>query len=280
MKKTFFMAAMLVAAVVGFTSCDNKKAAQAEETAGVLVDSIKAQAVAVFGEVSQERVILMREAVVTPEGVELLTPKYFVDLTLGEKAETPEEQAAFLGMYTADQTVNERCYAGAVDTEARQQAIAKLGATLNISMPTEEQLDSVRNANQEDVQSAMAGLTLRNFEEALDTDGADEMIHAVVYYVAELTIDNEMIYETMNGVVDEIDIVETGVVQKSVPMIEKTIKLIKLLQPYYPSLEGLSELVQKVDAISVAKKDSIEYNTAILEFFRYIKDLRGKVAAV
>ncbi|MCF0195901.1 MAG: hypothetical protein HUK03_01415 [Bacteroidaceae bacterium] len=280
MKKTIVFAGLALAALCTLTSCDQKKkaATDADVETEVLVDSIKQEAIAIFDEIEIQRVHLMQDVIVTPEKVIVLEPKFFLNLSLGEVAETADTKADLLGMYAADQAFNEQCYGSEIKTAERAAVIRKLGADLNLAMPTDEQLDSISQSSKADAQKAASGITGENFRKSLESDNAATVVRALTYFIVETTLDNEEVYNQLNGFVDEIDMAKR--VQPATPIMINCVKLIKLLAPYYPNLESMTELTEKVEKVMNVEEDSDEYYAAVVEYFNYIKSMRGKIVPV
>lgn len=279
MKKYLLSACAAVMAAMLTTSCDPKKGAASEAAeAQELVDSIKEEALALFGEIEIQRVHLLQDVIVTPKEVIVLEPKYFLDLALAKEAENMDVKAALIGMYTADQTINEQCYGGEVNTVAREQVIRQLGAELNLPLPSDAELDSIGQIDKYQARQAATGITADNFRKALEANNADVVVRALVHFVSEITLDNCEVYNQLNGFVDEVDMAKQ--VQPATPIMTNCVRLVELLSPYYPSLTDLAELTERVNGVLAVEEDSDEYYTAIIEYFNYIKKLRAEVSPV
>lgn len=279
MKKFILSASVIFATALAFTACDNKRKAAADQIEmTVLMDSIKGEALTIFEEIELQRIHLMQEVVVTPKEVIVLEPKFFMDLNKAAEAEDMNMKAALLGMYGADQAINEQCYGAEVKTAERAAVIRQLAADLNLALPTDAELDSLSQINKLQAQQAASGITADNFRKALESNNADIVVRALVHFISEITLDNCEVYNQLNGFVDEVDMAK--LVQPATPIMTNCVKLINLLTPYYPSLAELTTLTEKVNAILEVEEDSDEYYTAIIDYFNYIKTLRAEIAPV
>lgn len=279
MKKFILSACAVFAMALTFTSCDKKAKAvadQAEMT--VLMDSIKNEAISIFEDIEIQRVHLMQEVIVTPKEVIVLDPKFFLDLDMAAKAEDMNTKASLMGMYGADQAINEQCYGAEIKTAERAAVIRGLATDLNLALPTDAELDSIAKINKLQAQQAASGITADNFRRALESNSADIVVRALVHFISEITLDNCEVYNQLNGFVDEVDMAKQ--VQPATPIMTNCVKLINLLSPCYPSLAELGTLTEKVNAILEVEEDSDEYYAAIIEYFNYIKTLRAEIAPV
>lgn len=279
MKKFILSACTLCAMALTFTACNPKSKAAADQAEmSVLMDSIKDEAITIFEEIELQRIHLMQEVIVTPKEVIVLEPKFFLDLDMAAKAENLDTKSALIGMYGADQAINEQCYGAEVKTAERAAVIRQLAADLNLALPSDEELDSLSQINKLQAQQAASGITAANFRKALESNNADIVVRALVHFISEITLDNCEVYNQLNGFVDEVDMAKQ--VQPATPIMTNCVKLISLLSPYYPSLAELATLTEKVNAILEVEEDSDEYYTAIIEYFNYIKTLRAEIAPV
>lgn len=275
MKKFLFSALLAMGAAMTFSSCDGKKAkiaAEAEETATELTDSIKEQAMALFRDIQSERVTMMREIVVTKDEVKMLPVKFFLALDVADKAQTNLQRAQLLGIYMADKQCDEATFSSHNEAKERDAVIAKLAAEANLQVAT---VDEVGNMTEEEKQAALNDVTLANIENDLENGNADASLVAASYSIVEATLCKIGVAELMDEY-DQQEIFKSLLMHKE--MLANVVKLHTLLLPYYESLEEMSDLVERINGV-VEATDEASTDVALLKYINYCKETRGKIAA-
>ncbi|MCF0192571.1 MAG: hypothetical protein HUK05_03970 [Prevotella sp.] len=275
MKKSLFLVGLAFIAGLTFVSCDNKKAAaDVEEQASVLTDSVKAQVIELFKTVKVENDQILQEIEVLPEGVRVLPVKYFIPLDWTDKAQTLEQKCALLGCYAVDAQFDKLLYDKRNDYDARRVVVTKLVAETNIA-DEELNLDSLDNLDRETYIKALQDISLKNFESALANDQADNQVTVLLYSLVETTLNAEYANE-QRGEYDQLAMIKD--LKKSEKAMTSMVQLIEKLSPYYESLKSFLPVTEKIKAVLDAK-DEAEKDEAYLAYNNYIKELRGKLNA-
>ena len=258
-----------------FVSCDSKKpAANVEEQATVITDSVKMQAIELFKTVKFENDIILQEIEVLPQGIRIVPVKYFLPLEWADKAQTVEQKCAMLGCYTVDAQYDKLVYGSNNSPKERRAVIAKLFAEANVATDAST-LDSIAALEREDYIKGVQEFTLKNFEEALENNQADNQVVVLLYSLVETTLDQEYANE-QRGEYDQMAMIND--MKKGEKAMKSVVELIKLLSPYYESLNTLVPVTEKIQAVLDAQ-DEGRKDEAYMNYNNYIKELRGKLNA-
>lgn len=250
-----------------------KSADNVETQATELTEEIKAEAVELFKSVKLESDIMLPEMEVLPEGVRILPVKYFAPLSMADKAQTLEQKCALLGCYMIDAQYDKLVYGNRNDAEARRATIAKLITEANMS--ADNSLDSLADMNREDYIASIQNMTLGNFVKGLENNQADNHVTMLLYALVESTLNQEYLNE-QRGEYDQQAMLES--LKKGETAMAGMAKLITLLSPYYETLDTLVPVCDKIDAVLEAEGEE-EKDLALMAYFGYIKELRGKLNA-
>lgn len=275
MKKTLFIAGFACMTGMTLVGCggSQKSADNVETQATELTEEIKAEAVELFKSVKLESDIMLPEMEVLPEGVRILPVKYFAPLSMADKAQTLEQKCALLGCYMIDAQYDKLVYGNRNDAEARRATIAKLITEANMS--ADNSLDSLADMNREDYIASIQNMTLGNFVKGLESNQADNHVTMLLYALVESTLNQEYLNE-QRGEYDQQAMLES--LKKGETAMAGMAKLITLLSPYYETLDTLVPVCDKIDAVLEAEGEE-EKDLALMAYFGYIKELRGKLNA-
>ena len=276
--KKFLLAAVVVCSAALFASCSGNKKAQAQqdnEEAIVIADNVKQQAIQLLKSANYDVVRCLNEIEIVGDEVRIVPVKFFLDVTLAEKAQTAMQKAQLIGCYMADQECDKWVFGKNNSYDERKAAVLKLAADLNMS-DNNATYDEIDQMSKEAAATKISEMHANDLTKALENQTADQAVVTLVYTVVETSLCKIGVAELRDDEYDQQIIFKEILDQKK--MMGETVQLYNLLAPYYKSLEPMKELIDKAQALVVAE-DETDVDVALLSYVNYIKQLRGKIAA-